>query len=141
MTATQNAWPSAGWRALAVLVLAVLIVGLPVNSVSAYALLVAVAVLAFTGEVTAQAKAWLAVAVVLVIVIAAQWCLAPPRVDEGHNVSLPGPALQRALPAPVYNRLAEAFAARYPQCGGEENRCRKVRRPDRAYAFSADGIF
>jgi hypothetical protein len=35
MTATQNAWPSAGWRALAVLVLAVLIVGLPVNSVSA----------------------------------------------------------------------------------------------------------
>jgi hypothetical protein len=141
MTATQNAWPSASWRALAVLVLAVLIVGLPVNSVSAYALPVAVAVLAFTGEVTAQAKAWLAAAVVVVIVIAAQWWLAPPRVDEGHNVFLPGPALQRALPAPVYDRLAEAFAARYPQCGGEENRCRKVRRPDRAYAFSADGIF
>jgi hypothetical protein len=141
MTATQNAWFSAGWRALAVLVLAVLIVGLPVNSVGAYTLLVAVTVLAFTGEVTARAKAWLAAAVIVVVAVTAQWLLAPPRFDEGHNVFLPGPALQRALPAPVYDRLAEAFVARYPQCAGQDNRCRKSGHPERAYAFSADGIF
>lgn len=115
--------------------------GSPVKTVGAYALLVAVTMLAFTGEVTARAKAWLAAAVIVVVAVTAQWLLAPPRIDEGHNVFLPGPALQRALPAPVYDRLAEAFAARYPQCGGEENRCRKTGRPERAYAFSADGIF
>ena len=141
MTATRNAWPSAGWRALAVLVLACLVVGLPVNSIGAYALLVAVAVLAFTGEVETRAKSWLVALVAVVIAVAAQWLLAPPRIDEGHNVFLPGPALQRALPAPVYDRLTEEFAARYPQCSVDEERCRKAGRPDRAYAFSADGIF
>ncbi len=141
MTVMRNAWPSAGWRAPAVLVLAFLVVGLPVNSISAYALLVAVAVFAFTGEVEARGRAWLIALVVVVVAVAAQWLLAPPRIDEGHNVFLPGPALQRALPAPVYDRLAEEFAARYPQCTVDQNRCRKAGRPDRAYAFSADGIF
>lgn len=141
MTATQTASPSAGWRALAVLVLAFLIVGPPVNGVAAFALLVIVAVLAFTGAVSTQAKAWLAALAIVAVAVAAQWLLAPPRLDEGHNVFLPGPALQRALPAPVYDRLARDFAARYPECAGAENRCRNTGHPDRAWAFSADGIF
>ena len=38
--------------------------------------------------------------------MAGQVLLAPPRIDEGHNVFLPGPALERGLPADVYRHLA-----------------------------------
>jgi hypothetical protein len=141
MTATQNASPSAGWRRLAVPVLALLVIGLPVNSMAAYALLVVVAVFAFTGEVSGRAQAWLAALAIVAVAVGAQWLLSPPRIDEGHNVFLPGPALQRALPAPVYDALAREFAALYPQCAGQQDRCQKTGHPDRGYAFSADGIF
>lgn len=137
MTATRNASPPAGWRALAVLVLAVLVVGLPVNSMAAYALLAVVAVVAFTGEVSTRAAAWLGALAIVVVAIGGQWLLAPPRIDEGHNVFRPGEVLRRALPAPVYEWLEQEFLARHP-CGAG---CAQDGHPDRAYAFSADGIF
>ena len=67
-----------GWRKLAVLVLAVAAVGLPINDAGVYALLLVVAVVVFTGEVSARPRAWAAALAIVAAAVAAQWWLSPP---------------------------------------------------------------
>ena len=138
----------AGWRRLGVLLLAFAAVGLPVNDVSVYALLVILTVIVFTGEIRSQARHWLAAVAIVSIAVAGQIWLAPPRIDEGHNLFLPGgptQALKRGLPTEVYSQLAAEFDEQYPpekHCKPEEFGCwLGTGFPDRTFAFSADGIF
>ena len=144
---TANSDGVAGWRKLALLLLAVAAVGLPVNHLSAYALLLIVAVVVFTGEVSARTKPWLAAVAIVIAAAAGQWLLAVPRIDEGHNLFLPdapGGVLERALPAPVYQRMAREFDTLYPpavRCKPGSTGCWQGDHPGRAFAFSADGIF
>jgi hypothetical protein len=130
---------------LAALLLGVAAVGLPVNSVADYTLLVVLAVVIFSGEVRAQGRAWLAAAAIVAVAIAGQALLAPPRIDEGHNVFLPSPALERGLPVDVYRHLAQEFDAQYPpaqRCDPEKFGCwRNNGLPDAAFAFSADSVW
>jgi hypothetical protein len=130
------------------LALAVAAIGLPVNSLADYALLTLVVVVIFTGEVSAKWSAWLAAAAVIAVAVAGQVLLAPPRIDEGHNVFLPdGPnhALEQGLPPQVYRHLADEFDKQYPpalRCGTDVPGCwHNGGFPDRTFAFSADGIF
>ena len=136
---------SGGWRKLAALVLAVAAVGLPINQIEAYALLLVAAVVIFNGEVRAGGGAWAAAAAIVVLAVAGQFLLAPPRIEEGHNVFLPGAALERALPADVYRQLATEFDAQYPpgvRCRSGSVGCwQDGGFPDSAFAFSADGIW
>ena len=104
----------AGWRKLAALVLALAAVGLPVNELGSYALLLVAAVVIFSGEVSARGRAWATAVAIVAIAVAGQFLLAPQRFEEGHNVFLPSPALERQLPADVYRRLAGEFDAQYP---------------------------
>lgn len=135
----------AGWRTAAVLVLAVAAVGLPVNTLSDYALLIVLTVVVFTGTVETRAHAWLAATAIVAAAIAGQLLLSPPRIQEGHNVFLPGAALERSLPAPVYRAMADAFDAQYPperRCAPSTSGCwQNGSAPDRAFAFSADGVW
>lgn len=135
-----------GWRRFGALMLAVAAVGLPINELHTYALLVALAVVMLTGEIRAQPRAWAAAVAMVAVTAVAQMWLAPPRMDEGHNLFLPNSeVLQRGLPPDVYRHMAQAFDAAYPP----EKRCRKgtpgcwlnYRGPDSLYAFSADGIW
>ncbi len=129
---------------LAALALAVAVVGLPVNNATDYALLVAATIVIFVSAIRLDGKYWLGALALVVATVAAQWLLAPPRIDEGHNVFLPGPALERGLPADVYRHLAAEFERQYPpakHCGVEQGGCwRSTGLPDRVFAFSADGI-
>src|SRR5450759_4516992 len=133
-----------GWRKLAALLLALAAVGLPVKDVGSYALLLLATVVIFSGAVRASAGAWAAAIAIVAVAVAGQFLLAPPRIDEGHNVFLPSPALERGLPAEVYRHMAEEFDAVYPPAA----RCRRGSVgcwqdggfPDSAFAFSADGI-
>ncbi len=145
MPATTLSDEGAGWRKFALLVLAVAAVGLPVNNLSDYALLVIVSVIVFTGTVDTRARAWLAAAAVVAAAIAAQALLSPPRIQEGHNVFLPRPALERALPQQVYRAMADAFDAQYPadrRCAPGSSGCwQGGTAPDQPFAFSSDGIW
>jgi hypothetical protein len=137
----------AGWRKMGALVLCVAAIGLPVNNAADYALLLVMAVVIFSGEVSAQGRAWFAAVAIVAVAAAGQSLLSPPRIDEGHNVFLPGGpgnALERGLPAEVYRHMADEFDAQYPpaRCGAKATGCRQTGNvPDRAFAFSADGIF
>ncbi|MBC8037433.1 MAG: hypothetical protein H7X89_09465, partial [Rhizobiales bacterium] len=139
---------AAGWRKFAVLLLALVIVGLPINGFYVYALLVIAAVIIFTGEVRTAPRAWLAAVTIVLVAVAGQIWLAPPRIDEGHNLFLPGgptQALKRGLPPQVYDQLAVDFDKQYPSekvCKATEAGCwLNMGFPDRTFAFSADGIF
>lgn len=142
--ARENA-AGGGWRKLAALVLAVAAVGLPLNDIADYALLVVLAVAIFTGAVSARPRAWGMAALIVAVAISGKWLVSPPRIDEGHNVFLPGELLERTLPADVYRALAEEFDALYPEakrCDPKAFGCwRNNGYPDAPYAFSADGIW
>ena len=134
-----------GWRKLAALLLALAAVGLPVNDVAGYVLLLVATVVIFSGEARARAGAWAAAVAIVAVAIAGQFLLAPPRIEEGHNVFLTSTALERGLPAEVYRHMAEEFDALYPpavRCRPGSVGCwQDGGFPDSAFAFSADGIF
>ena len=134
-----------GWRKLAALLLALAAIGLPVNDVGSYALLLVATLVIFSGAVRASAGAWAAAVAIVALAVAGQFLLAPPRIEEGHNVFLPSPALERGLPVEVYRHLAEEFDAQYPpavRCRPGSIGCwQDGGFPDSAFAFSADGIF
>ena len=137
-----------GWRKLAALLLVAAAVGLPINHLASYALLVVAAVLIFTGEMTARPLRWLIAVVAVITAVTLQSVLAPKRIDEGHNIVLPGEefsALRAGLPADVYRIMMEELDAQYPparRCGRNVLGCwRFGGAPDRTFAFSADGIF
>jgi len=86
--------------------LAVAVAGLPVNTIAIYAMLVIAAILTFSGRVRINPQAWGAAAAIVVVGIGAQTAFAPPRIDEGFNVFLPGGALERELPPDVYRFMS-----------------------------------
>lgn len=144
-TRTDEPQPFAGWLRLAVLALTFVVLGVPVNDIAIYALLVILTVVLFVGQVRTQARAWLIALAIVAVAIAGQVWLAPPRIDEGFNVFLPSPALERGLPPDVYRHLAQEFDKAYPpdkRCDPAAAGCwRGSGFPDRTFAFSADGIF
>ena len=145
MNAPHANVPGSGWRKLAALVLCIVVIGLPVNAIFDYALLVFLTIVIFSGDVGTGSRAWLAGVAIAAIAVLGQALLSPPRIQEGHNVFLPGPALERGLPPDVYQHLAAAFDAQYPagkRCDPKGFGCWQNNGfPDSAFAFSADGIW
>lgn len=138
----------APWLKLAALVLLVAALGLPINDLFRYALLVVSTVLIVVGTVSTQLGPWLgAVAAVALCVFGQVW-LAAPRIEEGHNVFIvdaPGGALEASLPPGAFRPMAAEFDAKYPparRCDPKTDGCwRGQGFPDAAFAFSADGVY
>jgi hypothetical protein len=134
-------------RRLAALVLVIASLGLPIDERVTYALLVAAALVIFTGTPTTEGARWTA-ALALTAAVAAGHMLWPaPRVDEGHNIFLPGASAQTSgIPADVLAVMTRQFDARYPPEKRCDDQAKGCWRPDRTaeadgYEFSADGIF
>ncbi len=122
--------------------------GLPINDLFRYALLVVATVLIVAGSVAAQARPWLAAVAVLGICLLGQVWLQAPRIEEGHNVFIvdgeKGSALAAGLPAEVFAFMRTELDAKYPperRCDPKNFGCwRGQGFPKSAFAFSADGI-
>lgn len=135
-------------RRLLLLALAAAVVGLPINNLFGYAVLAFLAVVVFVGEITHSARAWLTAGALALLAVTAHVLLAPPRIDEGHNVFLvkeADNALLKGLPPDVYRIMASEFDKLYPperRCDPAAGGCwRSGQGPDSAFAFSGDGIF
>ena len=76
------------WLKLAALILVVAALGLPVNDLFRYALLVIATVLIVAGTVSARVAPWLAALTAVVLCVLGQILFAAPRIAEGHNVFL-----------------------------------------------------
>ena len=136
------------WLRLAALALVVAGLGLPINDLFRYALLLLAAVPIFAGHISNRLIDWVAAFGVVTLTIAAQLAWPAPRIDEGHNVFIVdglGGALERTLPADAFRQMSAEFDARFPpdhRCQTQSSGCwRSGGFPDRAYAFSADGIY
>jgi len=132
----------------AVLVLVLAALGLPLNDLPRFALLVAAAVLVVTGEVLGRDWRWLFAVLVASGCVLVQTTMPVPRIEEGHNVFLvdrPGGALEKGLPPQVFQFMKAEFDAHYPpaqRCSPATDGCwRGQGFPDRTFAFSADGIW
>ena len=136
------------WLKLAALVLVVAALGLPLNDMFRYALVVVATVLIFTGVVTSSVKAWIGAVAVVGLCVLAQIFLTAPRIEEGHNIFLvdgPGGALEAGLPPEAFRFMQAEFDAKYPlerRCDARDFGCwRGQGLPDRPFAFSADGLY
>ena len=122
--------------------------GLPINDLFRYALLLLAAVPIFVGAVSHQPSRWLAAFGIVTLTAAVQLLWPAPRIDEGHNVFVVegrGGALEQGLPADAFRQMSAEFDARFPpgrRCETESFGCwRSGGFPDRAYAFSTDAIY
>jgi hypothetical protein len=140
--------PGRFWHRLAALLLVVAALGLPINDLYRYALLLLAAVAIFVGSVSREVTAWLAAIAVVALTVIGRHLFPAPVIEEGHNVFIVDArngALERGLPAEAFRLMAAEFDAQYPP----ERRCdprvfgcwRGNGFPERAYAFSADGIY
>ena len=125
----------AGWRKAGALGLAIAVIGLPINNISDYALLLISAVMIFCGDVRASPRAWAAAVAIVIASVLGQALLSMPRIQEGHNVFLPGSVQERGLPGDVYQRMTAEFDAQYPtaqRCDPEKLGCwqKKANFPD-----------
>jgi hypothetical protein len=76
------------WLKLAALLLVVAALGLPINDLFRYALLVIATVLVVAGTVSAQLAPWLAALAAVALCVLGQIIFPAPRIEEGHNVFL-----------------------------------------------------
>jgi hypothetical protein len=135
-----------GPRLIAV-ALVVAALGLPVNHVFSYAPLLVATVLIFGGRLAVRRSAWFGAGIAALMAVVLPLILAPALIAEGDNMFLPGRpgnALERQLPADVYQFMQAEFDALYPpsvRCKAGAPGCWAGSSPDRAYAFSADGVF
>ncbi|MSP47597.1 MAG: hypothetical protein EXQ83_17590 [Xanthobacteraceae bacterium] len=136
------------WLRIAALALVAAGLGLPINDVFRYALLLLATVPIFVGRVSNRPSLWLTAFGVVTLAIAVQLSWPAPRIDEGHNVFVVegrGDALEQGLPEDAFRQMSAEFDARYPperRCDLQSFGCwRKGGFPDRPYAFSADGIY
>src|SRR5262245_24261792 len=132
---------------LAALVLVIAALGVPINDLFRYALLVIAAVVVARGQMSTRHASWLAALAAVALCILGQVLLPAPRIEEGHNVFLlaaPDGALEAGLPPAAFRFMAAEFDARYPRarrCDPAQDGCwRGQAFPARAFAFSADGI-
>jgi hypothetical protein len=130
-------------------VLVVAALGLPINDLLRYAVLVISTVLVVVGEVTPRASRWLAAVAAVGLCIAGQILLKAPRIEEGHNVFIVdgerGSTLAADLPAEAFAVMRAEFDAKYPparRCDPTAVGCwRGQGFPSRPFAFSADAIY
>lgn len=136
------------WLRLLVLLMVVAALGLPINHMAAYGLLVLAALIVFTAPISVAPARWLGAAAAVLVAAGAHLAIDPPRIEEGHNIFLADgdrAPLAAALPPDVHSFMAAELARVYPP----ERRCDPTRYgcwrgqefPDRAYAFAADGLW
>jgi hypothetical protein len=140
--------PRHRWLKFAALILVVAGLGLPVNDLFRYALLVIATVLVVMGDISVRWRRWLGATAAVGLCTLGQIWLAAPRIEEGHNVFIvdgAGGALAAGLPAAAFAFMRGEFDAKYPpaqRCDPARAGCwRGEGFPATAFAFSADGIY
>jgi hypothetical protein len=141
--------PEGIWRKFAALGLVIAAIGLPINHLLGYGLLVLAVVLIFTGSVTGDTRRWGMAALLAAIVVAGHILLPAARIEEGHNIFIgddPEAAATSGIPQEAFRLMAAQYAAQYPRaqhCQDEAHGCSRLARSaaQNGYAFSADGIY
>jgi len=117
------------WLKLAALVLVIAALGLPVNDLFRYALLVVATVAVVAGTVAARPAPWLGAIAAVALCVLGQILFPAPRIEEGHNVFLvdrAGGVLEAGLPRAAFARMAAEFDAKYPparRCAPTQDGC------------------
>src|SRR5438445_260596 len=136
------------WLKLAALVLVVAAIGLPINDLFRYALLVVAAVVIVAGTIAVRVAPWLGALTTVALCVLGQILFPAPRIEEGENVFIvdaSGGALEAGLPREAFRPMLQEFDAKYlheRRCAASQDGCwRGQGFPTKTFAFSADGVF
>jgi hypothetical protein len=136
------------WKKAGALTLVLAALGLPINDLFHYALLVIAAAAICLGTLSHRRRVWLAAAATVGACVLGQLFFAAPRIEEGHNLFLidaPGGTLEAGLPSSAFQIMAAQFNARYPpehRCPPAVDGCWRAQAfPSQPYAFSSDGLY
>ena len=148
MESSESDVASAPWLRVAALALVVAGLGLPINDLFRYALLLLAAVPIFSGAVSRRLSPWLAAIGIVALPPPRKSCGPRRESKKGHNVFVVdgrGGALEQGLPADAFRLMSAEFDARYPperRCDPRTPGCwRSSPLPAQAYAFSTDSIY
>jgi hypothetical protein len=124
---------------LGVLALAIAVLRLPIFDLFRYGLLVAAALVVFTGVVTQDWKRWIAALAVTIVAAIALTAWPSPQIEEGYNFyfNTPQLAADLQLPPDVARAFEQQFTAQYPAA----QRCAATVPSAPRYAYSADAIY
>lgn len=134
------------WPRMAALLLAILALGLPLNDLFRYGLLVIAAAVILRGTIVLETRAWLTAIAVVLAAMLGTMLMPAPKIEEGHNVFIVdgrGGALEQGLPADAFRAMLAEFDQTYPadkRCKSGSEGCWRNAMPDRAFAYSADGL-
>jgi hypothetical protein len=136
------------WPRIVAPLLIVAALGLPINDLPRYIILLIATVIACTGRVTCEARSWLVACLVVAAAVGGRTLFPAPLIEEGHNIFIVdggGGALERGLPPEVFRIMSAEFDEVYPpgqRCRREQGGCWRAHGfPDRTYALSADGLW
>src|SRR6476661_3677817 len=93
MTAVREDAAGGGWHRLGAIVLAVIVMGLPINNLVDYGALLGAVLIVGWGNIRTPPRTWVEALGLVICLVIAQQLLSPPRIQGGHNVLLPGAAL------------------------------------------------
>jgi hypothetical protein len=131
---------------MAALLLVIMALGLPLNDLFRYGLLMIAAVVILRGTIVLEARAWLTAVAVVLAAMLGTMLMPAPKIEEGHNVFVVdgrGGALEQGLPADAFRTMLAEFDQAYPaekRCQKGVGGCWRNGLPDRAFAYSADGL-
>lgn len=135
-------------RGSALLAIAVATLGLPVTGFVGFGLLVLAVLATLYGQISTSPARWIGAVLLALAGILIPHILPVPQIEEGFNafvVKGPDEALERELPAPVFDFMMQRFTAQYPPrswCNPEVHGCwRRGAVPKHAFAVSADAIY
>jgi len=126
------------------------VLGLPINDLASYACLAVATLILCIGNMNTSRRRLAAAAAVAIVLSVVKFLVAPPLIDEGHNVFVvddarPMSALERDLPGDVLRFMLAEFDRVYPlakRCSRDVPGCwRPQPMPASACAFSGDGIY
>ena len=137
------------WLKAGLLALVIAALGLPVNDLPRYGILLFAAVLIFSGTLTVRPLLWLIAVCAVAAVVLTHRFLPPPQIEEGHNVFIveaSGGALERGLPPAAFRTMLAEFDATYPpdkRCAPRSFGCWRdgSNAPLQTFAFSTDSIY
>jgi len=136
----SNIFPVRYWEKLAAILLVVLVIGLPVNRLHFFCLLIFVLIIIWQNRIKKNLKSWILAFGILLLVHVVGFFIPEIKIQEGHNYFTyvkKGEVLEKNLPPAVFGFMKHLLRSQYPVKGecDDEDYCWGIKDDNYRYKF------